>query len=141
MLKNNCRAYDASYKTHIRPISRLCGLQQIYAFLMCVMIIEDYTRAVKQDFFYNFNRDRFWNALVNYGVAAYICGHTHNHSVINIDGVWQIDAGHARGTADKGARSTFIMFYVMVNGNVWYYTYRLDLETNEYVLTGNGQLM
>lgn len=44
-------------------------------------------------FFYNFNRDRFWNALVNYGVAAYICGHTHNHSVINIDGVWQIDAG------------------------------------------------
>lgn len=90
---------------------------------------------------YPFNRDRFWNALVNYGVAAYICGHTHNHSVINIDGVWQIDAGHARGTADKGARSTFIMFYVMVNGNVWYYTYRLDLETNEYVLTGNGQLM
>jgi len=30
---------------------------------------------------------------VNYGVAAYICGHPHNHSVINIDGVWQIDAG------------------------------------------------
>lgn len=86
------------------------------------------------------NRDRFWNALVNYGVTAYFCGHTHNYSAVEIDGVWQIDAGHARGTADTGARSTFIMLYVMGNGNVWFYAYRLDFDTDVYVLTGNGRL-
>jgi hypothetical protein len=46
------------------------------------------------------NRDRFWNTLVDRGVTAYICGHTHNFSVYFYNGVWQIDVGHARGFGD-----------------------------------------
>jgi hypothetical protein len=30
-------------------------------------------------------------------VTAYICGHTHNASIAKINGLWQFDAGHARG--------------------------------------------
>lgn len=87
-----------------------------------------------------FNRDRFWNALSDYGVTAYICGHTHNYSAVKIDGVWQIDAGHARGFASTGARSTFVMIYIMADGSVWYYTYRLNFDTGEYELTNSSQL-
>ncbi|MFC1924085.1 metallophosphoesterase [Chloroflexota bacterium] len=58
------------------------------------------------------NRDRFWNLLSDWGVVAYICGHTHNYSAIEIDGVWQIDVGHARGIGDTGAASTFVMINV-----------------------------
>ncbi|MBD3386600.1 hypothetical protein GF407_16975 [candidate division KSB1 bacterium] len=61
------------------------------------------------------NRDRFWNLLSEYRVAAYFCGHTHNFSAIKIDNVWQLDAGHARGQGDTGAPSTF--FLVHVNGD------------------------
>jgi len=86
------------------------------------------------------NRDRFWNVLVTFGVKAYICGHTHNYSSVNFEGVWQIDAGHARGTGDQGARSTFIMLYVMDNGVIWYYVYRLNLEENKYELTSIRQI-
>jgi hypothetical protein len=86
------------------------------------------------------HRDRFWNELVAYGVVAYICGHTHNYSVVNVDGLWQIDAGHARGTGDTGARSTFLMLYVTEEGGVFYYTYRLDFVTEEYFLADSGQL-
>jgi len=28
--------------------------------------------------------------------------------------------------SDTGARSTFVMFYVMDSGDVWFYTYRLN---------------
>ncbi len=86
------------------------------------------------------HRDRFWNTLVTYGVKAYICGHTHNFSSVNINGVRQIDAGHARGTGDQGARSTFIMFYVMEEGVIRYYTYRLNLDENKYELTSTRQI-
>jgi len=89
---------------------------------------------------YEANRDRFWNALVTHRVIAYICGHTHNYSVVNINGVWQVDSGHARGTGDKGAKSTFIMIYVMEDLSIWYYTYRLDLSRGEYVLTNYNKL-
>lgn len=61
---------------------------------------------------YPANRDRFWNLLKNSGVIAYICGHTHNYSVVKIDGVWQLDSGHARGQADMGAPSTFLTIHV-----------------------------
>jgi hypothetical protein len=61
--------------------------------------------------------------LVDRGVTAYICGHTHNFIVHLHGGVWQIDVGHARGFGDTGARSTFVMFYVMDGGSVWYYPY------------------
>jgi hypothetical protein len=89
---------------------------------------------------YAANRDRFWNALSLYGVTAYICGHTHNYSTFKKDGVWQIDAGHARGAGDTGARSTFVMFYVMTTGSVWHYTYRFDLDNRRWELADFGEL-
>ncbi len=41
-------------------------------------------------------RDLFWNILVENGVQAYFCGHTHNLSHILYDGVYQIDNGEVR---------------------------------------------
>jgi hypothetical protein len=75
------------------------------------------------------------------GVTAYICGHTHNYSTFEKDGVWQIDVGHARGVGDTGARSTFVMFYVMTTGSIWYYTYRFDLDARRWELTDFGELI
>ena len=40
------------------------------------------------------------------------CGHTHNYSAVKIDGVWQVDSGHARGQGDIGAPSTFLIMHV-----------------------------
>jgi len=39
----------------------------------------------------------FYQLLMKYNVTAYICGHTHSASISRINGLWQIDAGHARG--------------------------------------------
>jgi hypothetical protein len=82
---------------------------------------------------YPANRDRFWDLLVAEGVTAYICGHTHNYSAVRIDengviggdGVWQIDAGHARGRGDPGARSTFVRVTVDTD-HVTYEVYRTN---------------
>jgi hypothetical protein len=85
------------------------------------------------------NRDRFWNLLRDEGVVAYICGHTHNYSAVVIDGVWQLDAGHARGMGDTGARSTFIL--VHVDGDiVTLETYRDDASGGPYSLVYAGTL-
>ncbi|MGC9313001.1 MAG: metallophosphoesterase family protein, partial [Sediminispirochaetaceae bacterium] len=89
---------------------------------------------------YEENRDLFWNTLSTEGVEAYLCGHTHNYSSDQFDGVWQIDVGHARGIFDTGARSTFVMLYVMADDTVWFYTYRLNLTSRLYELTEIGQL-
>jgi predicted phosphodiesterase len=86
------------------------------------------------------NRDRFWQTLGSQGVTAYISGHTHNFSVFLHEGVWQIDVGHARGFGDTGARSTFVMFYVMEDGSVWYYPYRLNLNSYNYELETPGKI-
>jgi hypothetical protein len=43
------------------------------------------------------NAFAFYQLLRKYGVAAYICGHTHNTSYTKINGLWQLDPGHARG--------------------------------------------
>lgn len=84
-------------------------------------------------------RDRFWQLLVDRGVLAYICGHTHNYSVARIDGVWQVDVGHARGIGDTGARSTFVT--IEVEGEtVRYRTYRDDAEGGSYTLMHHGDL-
>jgi Calcineurin-like phosphoesterase len=86
---------------------------------------------------YSTNRDRFWNLLKSEGVTAYICGHTHNYSLVNVRGVWQLDAGHARGEGDPGAPSTFVL--VHVNGPiVTYQTYRDDTEGGPYNLMHTG---
>jgi len=55
---------------------------------------------------------RFWSLLGKHHVTAYLCGHTHNSSVAKINGVWQLDAGHARGLGDTGAPSTFLQIRV-----------------------------
>lgn len=72
------------------------------------------------------NRDRFWELLAASGIAAYVCGHTHGYSTYTHDEVLQVDAGHARGTGDKGAKSTFLMFYILEDATAWLYTYRLS---------------
>ena len=88
---------------------------------------------------YPVNRDRFWNLLRNEGVTAYICGHTHNYSLVNVGGVWQLDAGHARGEGDPGAPSTFAL--IRIDGPiVTYETYRDDTEGGPYTLMHTGLL-
>jgi len=80
---------------------------------------------------YPANRDRFWNLLKNAGVIAYICGPTNNYSAVKIDGVWQIDSGHARGQADVGAPSTFLIIHV--NGDsVEFNSYRDTLAMTRW---------
>lgn len=77
------------------------------------------------------HRDRFWALLRDRGVTAYICGHTHNFSAAWIDGVWQVDVGHARGLGDTGAPSTFVV--VRVDGDqVTLETYRDDAAGGPY---------
>ncbi|MFQ5856151.1 MAG: metallophosphoesterase family protein [Anaerolineae bacterium] len=88
---------------------------------------------------YQANRDRFWNLLRDERVIAYFYGHTHNYSAVEIDGVWQLDAGHARGKGDTGARSTFIMISVDANG-VTFKTYRDDANGGAYTLAHTGIL-
>lgn len=80
---------------------------------------------------YPSNRDRFWNTLGETGVLAYICSHTHNFSATNINGIWQIDAGHARGLGDTGASSTFVLIHIS-DFSVYYETYRDDANGGPY---------
>ena len=89
---------------------------------------------------YPANRDRFRNLLVENGVLAYICGHTHNFSAVNIEGVWQIDAGHSRGTGDTGARSTYVRIHVRGDGSVSFDTHRLDLVSGIYEITRSERI-
>ncbi len=86
------------------------------------------------------HRDAFWQTLVDHGVSAYICGHTHNFSLVEVDGVWQIDVGHARGLADTGARSTFMTMSVYLTGEVTWEAWRQNLCTGEYSVRNRGQL-
>jgi len=84
------------------------------------------------------HRDRFWNLLRDQGVTAYICGHTHNYSAVQIDGVWQLDLGHARGVADQDARSTFVLVHV-TPGGVTFEAYRSDGDS-PYARADSGVL-
>ena len=68
-------------------------------------------------------RDRFWALLQEYGVRAYFCGHTHNYSAVQIDGVWQIEAGQAMGVRAAPSPGTYLI--VNVDGDkVTIETYR-----------------
>ncbi len=62
------------------------------------------------------NAQRFVELMRQHHVTAYLTAHTHNASATNLGGVWQIDAGHARGLGDKGARSTFLKIHVKRSG-------------------------
>jgi predicted phosphodiesterase len=45
-------------------------------------------------------------------VRAYFCGHTHNYSAIQIDGVWQINAGQAMGVRAAPSPGTYLIVSV-----------------------------
>ena len=88
---------------------------------------------------YPANRDRFWNLLKEENVLAYFCGHTHNYSTYQYDGIWQIDTGHARGVGDTESKSTFVK--VKVENNILEYeTFRTLEKTSEYMLTESEKL-
>jgi hypothetical protein len=89
---------------------------------------------------YSDNRDRFWDLLKEQRVLAYICGHTHNYSIINIGGVWQIDAGHARGLGDIGAPSTYVRIHVS-SSSVWFETFRDNTQGGSYQRRHSGFLL
>jgi hypothetical protein len=78
---------------------------------------------------------RFKQLLIEKGVTAYFAAHTHNASVTNLGGVWQVDAGHARGTkGDPGSPSTFLK----IRANAETCTvdfFRQMKQGNPYVLT------
>lgn len=88
---------------------------------------------------YPANRDKFVKLLETYNVNSYIFGHTHNYSIVKINKLWHMDVGHARGTGDKGARSTFIKMNIHKK-TISYETYRLNLPTGIYELTETGTL-
>ncbi|MCD6345516.1 MAG: metallophosphoesterase [Anaerolineae bacterium] len=88
---------------------------------------------------YPAHRDRFWELLHDHGAVAYICGHTHNYSLVQMDDVWQLDAGHARGKGDAGARSTFVVIHVN-GGRVTFATYRDDANDGTYIQRYGGVL-
>jgi len=85
------------------------------------------------------NNQRFQELLRRYGVMAYICGHTHNFSFAKINGLWQIDAGHCRGVAETGARSTFLKIMVGKN-SCRVEVYRDDSKGGKYALTNTIML-
>lgn len=88
---------------------------------------------------YGETNHRFWSLLREHNVVAYICGHSHNASVAKINGVWQLDPGHARGRGDPGARSSFLKVYVERDG-VRCDVYRADANGENYELTYTERL-
>lgn len=79
------------------------------------------------------NSHRFQQLLRKHKVIAYICGHTHNFSYANINGVQQLDVGHCRGNGDKDAPSTFLKIKVYDN-NCTAEVYRNDSKGGKYTL-------
>ena len=68
-------------------------------------------------------RDRFWVLLQEHDVIAYVHGHTHTYSAMQIDGVWQLDAGQAMGVRAAPSPGTFL--YMTIQGErVTLRTYR-----------------
>lgn len=86
------------------------------------------------------SRDRFWLLLKERKVTAYFCGHTHRASAKKIQGVWQLDCGHARGKGDKRAPSTFIRVTVG-GGDCRYEVFRADSGGENYRVTLAGSLV
>lgn len=80
------------------------------------------------------NSHRASKLLRQYNVTAYICGHTHAFSHAKINGIWNINTGHAMGVGDAGASSTFLKVNVGVF-NCSVDVYRLDQNKNTYLLT------
>ncbi len=68
-------------------------------------------------------RDRFWALLQDHNVLAYVHGHTHGYNALEIEGVWEIDAGHAMGVRAAPTPGTFLIFTVQ-GGSVSMKVYR-----------------
>jgi hypothetical protein len=84
--------------------------------------------------------ERFTALLKKYHVRAYICGHTHNASVVKLkNGVWQADSGHARGGGDAGSPSTFLKIRA-AGDHAWVDIYRADLNGVDYTLRKTVEL-
>lgn len=76
----------------------------------------------------------FLGLLKKYRVRAYICGHTHDTSVVKLpSGIWQCDSGHARGAGDPGSPSTFLKFRIE-GARVWVDVYRADANGATYTV-------
>jgi hypothetical protein len=88
---------------------------------------------------YPANARRFLDLMRQHRVTAYLTAHSHNTSVTNLGGVWQIDAGHARGLGDKGARSSFLKLRVHPSG-CRVDIYRDDGKGGAYELTRSVKL-
>ena len=58
------------------------------------------------------NAFRFHQLLLNHNITAYLHGHTHSTSYSNINGLWQIDCGHARGTESEYPEKIFSEIFV-----------------------------
>ena len=84
-------------------------------------------------------RERFVGLLKQYHACAYLCGHTHNTSAVKVQGIWQVDAGHARGAGDKDAPSTFLKIRV-AGTQSWVDIYRADANGDNYQLKRTAQL-
>jgi len=85
------------------------------------------------------HRDRFWKLLAKHKVTAYICGHSHTTCAKKIDGVWQLDSGHARGKGDNSIPSTFLRIGVG-GGEARFEIYRSDRAGVIYKLRLSGSL-
>jgi hypothetical protein len=84
-------------------------------------------------------RDRFIQLLQAHHVRAYICGHTHGSSIARVRGLWQADAGHARGGGDTGAPSTFLKFRIS-GERAWVDVYRANRNGLNYRLRHTVEL-
>lgn len=84
--------------------------------------------------------ERFTALLKKYHVRAYLCGHTHNASVVKLQsGVWQADSGHARGGGDPGAPSTFLKVRT-AGKKAWVEIHRADPSGVAYTLKKTVEL-
>jgi predicted phosphodiesterase len=82
---------------------------------------------------------RLLELLRRYPVRAYLCGHTHNTSAVKVQGLWQLDAGHARGAGDSGAPSTFMKIRV-AGARAWLDIFRADKRGTNYQLKRTVEL-
>lgn len=83
--------------------------------------------------------ERLVSLLKQHHIRAYLCGHTHNASAVKFQGVWQLDAGHARGAGDTGAPSTFLKIRV-AGTQAWLDIFRADKNGMNYQLKRTVEL-
>ncbi len=57
-------------------------------------------------------RDRFWALLQAHDVVAYIHGHTHTYSAVQVGGIWELDAGQAMGVRAAPSPGTFLIISI-----------------------------